>query len=153
MPKEAYRRRRLLLVDRKYGKIPTLKDSLAEAGFMVYVADSVGAACLALQDLTIDVMVLEIQTPKGYQYCADEVDGTSERWQTSWPGLDLLRMVRNGELQGIGQNLPVIVITSIVMEHQVKEIENHHPTRLLEKPCNIPIMVETCKSVLLPPTS
>ena len=77
--------KQVLLVDPEHQQMKTLKEALRHAGYKVWLADSVAVANLILQDVPIDLVLLEVKTPRGYE-SEDGDDPESENWQTSWPG-------------------------------------------------------------------
>jgi CheY-like chemotaxis protein len=132
----------VLLIDPELKPRGPLVTELRGNGFEVTMVSSADAAIEQLKVYAFDLIILDpvMNFSTGFK----QTRGFEQK--TSWAGLDVLRLLRQGAFKPAGnhQNLPVIVFTTIGMDYQHKEIRQYQPSQLLLKPAPTNKIISAC---------
>lgn len=129
------------LPDELAGSISKLISEFRQQEFDVSTAGNASDALRLLETAKFDVVVLEVQLPKGRR----EKEG--DTWQGEWFGLDILRRIRQGDFGR--PNQPVVILAFLNSRDKRDRIQALDPTRVLGKPGRSVTIIEACQEACL----
>ncbi|MBM3475197.1 MAG: response regulator [Armatimonadetes bacterium] len=134
-------RPRVLFAEDEAERNRRVVDVLRLEGFEVDVASTVAECVSRLRAGRYDVVLYDIMMPLG--------DG--ETWEGIDPidaGIALLTKWRDGELEGLPEELPVVVLTGTTRHREV--LQTLGVAEYLEKPCGLREVVKAVRAAAAP---
>jgi len=132
-------RPRVLFAEDEAERNRRFTDALRLEGLDVDTVSTVVGCIERLRAEPYDLLVLDVMMPLG--------DG--EAWEGIDPidaGVALLTRWRDGELPGLPENLPVIVLTGTTRHREL--LEALGVSDYLEKPCSLPWLLEAVRAAV-----